>query len=470
MQNSNAFDSSVISIENYTLAGILKNSLFREKVLFHLKEEYFEEQRAQKLFKAIQSVIEKNAGGLASSVLLLEIKNKYKKNQEELYQYLKDIFSTEFEDNNVNYFIQETERWVQRRAIEIATIKNAEDIANGKYSPDIIVERTKEALSVSFDADLGMSYVDDVQERFAVFERPECRLSSGYKNIDKIINKGFPDYDPLTVFMAPSNLGKTQVLANLASKFIKQGKSGVYLTLELSKEGIGKRLDAINAQVPIDDIVSWKINVQNYLKKFKGGTLYVKEFLPSYATPNMFNSYLKELALLKNITPQFIIVDYINLVKPGIGSKDVGLYERGKYIAEGLRELGKEYKCPILTASQVNRSGYGGQNPQLESIADSMAIVNTADCMVSMSCINESEVENNETENRIIKLKFVKSRFGRKGLSCYVEEDSKTLDWREYYIEDGGTEEASQGEVNNNNSYDEEAEIINTFNNFTGFK
>jgi replicative DNA helicase len=81
-------------------------------------------------------------------------------------------------------------------------------------------------------------------------------------------------------------------------------------------------------------------------------------------------------------------------------------YEKIKHLAEKVRALSYEFNCPIITASQINRSGYDTSEPGLSTVSESMALPATADCVFTIWQSDEDK------ELGIINLGVVKNRFG----------------------------------------------------------
>jgi replicative DNA helicase len=74
-------------------------------------------------------------------------------------------------------------------------------------------------------------------------------------------------------------------------------------------------------------------------------------------------------------------LDYINLLT---SSKGKDSYERVKYISEETRALTYAFKCPLITVTQLNRSGYSVNEPGLTSLSESYALGATADFIGSL--------------------------------------------------------------------------------------
>ena len=88
----------------------------------------------------------------------------------------------------------------------------------------------------------------------------------------------------------------------------------------------------------------------------------------------------------------------------------------------------------MLTATQLNRSGFNEINPGLDTIGESIGLAATADCI--MSIWQEEE----DAELGIIKLGMMKNRFGANFGSCTMRIDYSTLTLKEDETFDMGDE------------------------------
>jgi replicative DNA helicase len=130
--------------------------------------------------------------------------------------------------------------------------------------------------------------------------------------------------------------------------------------------------------------------------------LLIKEFPPNTITVNQLSAFLKKL-VRNGIDPDLIVVDYINLLNSPIGTNS---YERVKYATEQLRALSYEYECPIVSATQINRSGFDQIDPGMETISESVGLAATADCIFSIW------QEEEDRDLGRMQLGLMKNRFG----------------------------------------------------------
>jgi replicative DNA helicase len=83
-------------------------------------------------------------------------------------------------------------------------------------------------------------------------------------------------------------------------------------------------------------------------------------------------------------TPDVIIVDYADLLKPTSFSKDEKRHQL-ETIYEELRGLSQIHACPLWTASQTNRSGLNAEVITMEAISEAFNKCFVADFIFSIS-------------------------------------------------------------------------------------
>ena len=167
-----------------------------------------------------------------------------------------------------------------------------------------------------------------------------------------------------------------------------------------------KRLSSNIAQVPINEMHMSTEFIKESIKSFKNkhedSQLLIKEFPPSTLTPQQLSGFITKVSqsLMK---PDAIVLDYINLLKGPQGSNS---YDQIKKVTEQVRALSYKFSCPIITATQLNRSGYNEIDPGLDTVGESYGMGATADCVISIFQREE------DSELNIINLGMMKNRFG----------------------------------------------------------
>jgi replicative DNA helicase len=168
--------------------------------------------------------------------------------------------------------------------------------------------------------------------------------------------------------------------------WLKQGMSGVYVTLELSEELTSLRTDAMLTMMGTKairkDIDTTSLKVKMVGKK--SGQYRVKG-LPAQSNVNDIRAYLKEVQIQTGIKIDFVMVDYLDLVMPvSVKVNPNDQFIKDKYVAEELRNLAKELGILLVTASQLNRSAVDEIEFDHSHIAGGISKINTADNLIGI--------------------------------------------------------------------------------------
>lgn len=201
------------------------------------------------------------------------------------------------------------------------------------------------------------------------------------------------------------NSGKSVVLQNLACNWISKGMNGIYITLELSQELVAMRIDSMITGISSKEIFRKldDVELKVAIAGKKSGRLKIK-FLPSGSTVNDIRAYVKELMIQENYKPDFICVDYLDLINPN-SKIDLGdFFVKDKLVSEGLRNFGIELKAVIASASQLNRSSFDEIDFNLGNVAGGISKANSCDNMFG---IYTSRIMK---ERGLIQLQMLKTR------------------------------------------------------------
>ena len=245
-------------------------------------------------------------------------------------------------------------------------------------SYDEIKDVIDEAMKLGIDNDHGHDYKKDFELRYVHHARNP--VSTGWKIIDDITKNGLGKGE-LGVVIAPTGAGKSMVLAHLGAQAVKNGKSVVHYTLELSEAVTGQRYDSCISGVRLSDLSSMKDLVYEKVKDVEG-SLVIKEYPTRSASVNVLASHLEKLKK-RNQKIDVILVDYADLLKPTTNYKEKR--QELESIYESLRALAQEHDCLVWTASQTNRSGLNAEVITMESISEAFSKCFVADFIFSIS-------------------------------------------------------------------------------------
>lgn len=405
-------------VEKLVLTNLVFNEQFGRKVAPFMKSEYFTELPNRVLYELANEYVNKYNAFPSLSVLNIELDKATGLNESDFKQtkqLLRDFKLVEVLD--LEYLSDVCEEWCQNRALHLALLKSI-SITEGEdknFSKGAIPQLLSDALAVSFDTNIGHDFLEDAEERFEFYQRKEKRIPFHLELFNKITGGGLPN-KTLNIILAGINIGKSMFMCDMAAHHLELGYKVLYITLEMAEERIAERIDANLLDIPIDDLKT--INKTIYRSKMaklkgtcdnKGGRFYIKEYPTACAGAGHFRHLLHELKLKKKFVPDIVYIDYINLCTSSRykhGTANMNSYSFIKAIAEELRGLAVEAGIPIVSATQLTRSGFTSSDVGMEDTAESFGLPATADFMVALIS-SEDLIELNQ-----IMVKQLKNRYG----------------------------------------------------------
>ena len=164
---------------------ILKNLIFNEdyarKILPFIKTEYFSDNIEKLVFKEIDEHINqyKHLPTYESLVInFTESKSLTEEQVRDSIEMIREINAVKDEPTDVEWLINQTEKFCQDRALYNAIMKSVKilDDKNQKDDKGSIPKLLSDALGVSFDTSVGHDYMDDASERFEFYHRHETKI------------------------------------------------------------------------------------------------------------------------------------------------------------------------------------------------------------------------------------------------------------------------------------------------------
>jgi replicative DNA helicase len=336
---------------------------------------------------------------ILTTVLRSELDNESETDQKQVRSYFARIYNGEVEGRE---YIKETAlEFCRKQKLKEAMMESVKLLQTSSF--DEISSVINNALKLGSDNNFGHDYVKDFEARFQLKFRNA--ITTGWADIDGL-TKGGLGAGELGVVIAPTGAGKSMVLTHLGTQAVKAGKTVVHYTLELADAAIGNRYDSCLTGVPLNDLYTMKELVYEAVQEVEG-TLIIKEYPTKSASTRTLSTHLEKLRK-RDITPDMIIVDYGDLLRPVTYQKE----KRNELesIYEELRAIAQENKCPLWTASQTNRSGLNAEVITMESISEAFNKCFVADFIFSVS--RTVDDKNNNTGRVFV----AKNRNGPDGL------------------------------------------------------
>lgn len=269
---------------------------------------------------------------------------------------------------------------------------------------DAVRQRMDKAFKAGMKKDLGHVWKDGLE--FRMSENARICVPTPWDVVNDACDGGSASGD-LFVMVAPPGIGKTWGLIAVGAHAIKRGKTVIHYTMELQEPYVGKRYDANVSGISAQNLKYHKDDIQAAIGGIEG-TLIVKYYPPKTASIQTLRAHI-ESCILQGIVPDLIIVDYGDLVKPLAGYKEVR--HQLENIYEELRSMAGEFKLPIWTASQANRSSMEEDVIGGEKISEAFSKLMVADFVISLSRKVQDKVGGTGRWH------IIKNRFGPDGMT-----------------------------------------------------
>jgi replicative DNA helicase len=398
--------------------------IYLESIIEHAKPTYFQDKNIRSVFESLASYYTTYNRVPNVTELKVHLIEPEKRDA------LRNV-ALSFSDIDKNYdkevLLKNTEKFLREKAVLSTVIKTSVDVQSGAIDSTKILEDFEKACSISLVEDYGFDYLEGIDHHCTDLQKVFKTISTGWKWLDDKIGGGFQaDGRALYVFYGVTNVGKSIFLGNIATNILSQNKTVVLITLEMAEQVYAKRISSQLSQISMNDlsmqIEPLKDSLNAYKVKHSDAKLIIKEFPPKFVTPIQIKAYIDRL-VKKGVKPDAIVLDYLNLVAPP--ERNQNSYESIKQITELVRALSYHFACPVISATQSNRSAYGENNPGLETVSESMGLAHTADAQFSIW------TEEEDFELGIIHLGITKNRFGPRECHTVLEIDYPTLSLRD---------------------------------------
>ena len=403
-------------LEKVIIKSIMTNSTFMSRIVDHLADDLF----AKTSYNEISNFYKKFWNKFNKLPSIQELKlyssdSAFINNFKLVYDDISKIDITQISDDilysNAEYFLKEK--------LALSVLNNTIDkLQNSSIETDKLVSEFEKVAGISLLFEKGYDIYADVERYIDSLRDAENRLPTGFSEIDSNINGGVPcNGKCIAIIAAPTNMGKSIMLGNIAVNAAKQGKNVLIISLEMSEEVYASRIYADLYDIPINSLPLMSAELKEKVNNSQYGKVIIKEFPTGALTVSQLDSYIDSLYKMGH---QFdlICVDYLTLLSaPGADNSN----EAGRQLTRKLRALTYKYSIPFWTACQINRDGMKENTPELQHIAESIAIAADADLILSLHQQPEDK------EMNIMRLSFLKSRLGNKGFTIKLYFNQENL-------------------------------------------
>lgn len=219
-------------------------------------------------------------------------------------------------------------------------------------------------------------------------------VPSGFTDIDDAL-AGFQKSN-LIILAARPGVGKTALALNIAQFISVAAKRAVGIfSLEMSKEELVDRLLVGQADIDAWRLKTGKLDERDFAKlsdamgELAEAPLYIDD-TPALSILEM-RTKARRLQVERGM--DLLVVDYLQLVR---GRNLENRVQEVSEISQGLKNLARELKLPIIAISQLSRAveHRGSKRPQLADLRESGAIEQDADVVMFLWREDEENTDN----------------------------------------------------------------------------
>jgi|TARA_R110000803_G_scaffold36937_4_gene79549 replicative DNA helicase len=400
--------------ENIIIYKSLTDSGYLASIADIVKPEYFKNKSIASIFEIVKDFNEKrNKLPTVTEIKTYLITDE----QKEAFRQLAQSFSELDKNLDKDELYENTEQFLKEKAVYHTMLNVAEDVSRGLVDTSDVLQKFESSCSISLVTDLGFNMYDDIDILIDDLNTEQSFIPSKWEWLDDTLGGGFLESGKaLYVFAGETNIGKSIFLGNIAHNIASQGKNVLLVTLEMSELLYAQRICSNATKIPMKELRQNGPSIKNAIAR-ENGKVFIKEFPPATITPNQLKAFIKKFGE-KGIKLDAIVLDYLNLLHSTVGNNS---YERIKNVTEQVRAMSYMFECPIISATQLNRSGFDQDNPELATISESIGLAATADVIASIYQNDE------DRELGIIRLGMMKNRYGMRGNTQAMRIDYSTL-------------------------------------------
>lgn len=241
-------------------------------------------------------------------------------------------------------------------------------------------------------------------------------ISSGFENIDAY-TQGFQSPD-LIIVAAPPSMGKTTLSLNFAehAAFIApEPKNVLVFSLEMSAEQLMQKTISNLGNLYLSKIKTGKAldDTHDYARLGTAQGI-ISNRRKHYRIDDKAGQTIAEMQARAKRTSMkmggidLIVVDYLHLIQPSNAAEtEIQTLKRNM---NGLKNMAKQLKCPIIVLSQLNRGLTG--RPEMKNLLGSSIIEQTADIILFLY---DEDYQGTRGDHSITEVIIAKNRMGETG-------------------------------------------------------
>jgi|LGOV01.1.fsa_nt_gb replicative DNA helicase len=232
----------------------------------------------------------------------------------------------------------------------------------------------------------------------------------GFKVLDEMV---MLEKTNLMIIGADTGVGKTAFALNLAKNFCEQNKKTFFVSQEMGKKELTRRMVALIANVKAKSLKNKTLTSDEWARVMSAKQIFKKYKFKIYDKGNMNIELLHTIVgrLKKQNKIDVLIVDYLQLI-----STRKSKFNRTSEVEEvsrQMKQIAMEYGLPVIVLSQFSRSVVNAdgrvREPQKSDLKGSSSIEQDANIIL---LLHTDDMKQRFQEKRFIDLSIKKQRDG----------------------------------------------------------
>ncbi|HEY8387301.1 MAG TPA: replicative DNA helicase, partial [Parasegetibacter sp.] len=385
-------------LEEAVLGAIMLEKGAFDAVIEILKPECFYVDGHQRIFRAMQSLVQQN-----SPIDILTVVEELKR-REELEMVGGPYYVTKLTNAVVSAAnIEAHARIILQKFIQRELIRISSEIIGDAYedSTDVfdllddaegkLFNITNNHLRKNFDSIDSVliktvNRIEDLRAR----DEDITGVPSGFSSLDAV-TYGWQNSD-LIILAARPAVGKTAFALNLARNAALHPTNPTpvaFFSLEMSSGQLVQRILSAESEIMMEKISRGKLEEHEMKQLYAKGIQRLAQapiYIDDTAALNIFELRAKCRRLKTKHNVGLIIIDYLQLMSGAGEGRNTNREQEISQISRSLKQLAKELNVPILALSQLSRAvetrKEGNKMPQLSDLRESGAIEQDADMVM----------------------------------------------------------------------------------------
>ncbi len=248
----------------------------------------------------------------------------------------------------------------------------------------------EEDVDAALDRSEQMVYSINERQLNGAFVPINRLMKDAFDHIDRLfhmrgdrtgVTTGIPDIDAMTTGLQPGNfvivaarpgMGKTSFALNMAVAAARESKEPVaFFSLEMSNSELLQRLICAEARLSMHDLRRGNIKPHQWedISRAMGSLNELPIFLDDTGGLSITEVRSRCRRLKSTVGLGAVFVDYLQLLRPGVLSKNMNRNEELSEICRTMKVTAKDLGVPIIALAQLNR-GVESRNDKRPMLAD----------------------------------------------------------------------------------------------------